>query len=85
MAMFDVADIIGYQKLQRSILSNALPRVAYGGHFMYITCSVYRAENEDNRDFILAQGRFRLIDSAVIRGFDGRADNMYVAHFISES
>ena len=85
MAMFDVADLTGYQQLQRSIISNALPRVAPGGHFIYITCSVYRAENEANRDFILSQGGFRLLDAALIRGYDIRADNMYVAHFISVS
>lgn len=85
MAMFDVADISGYQHLQRSLLRNALKRVAIGGHFVYITCSVFRTENEDNRDFILAQGGFRLINSGVIRGYDQRADNMYVAHFISAS
>jgi 16S rRNA (cytosine967-C5)-methyltransferase len=83
MAMFDVSDIRGYQHLQRSLLQNALQRVTPGGHFLYITCSVYRAENEENRDFILEQGGFRLIDSGIIRGYDQRADDMYIAHFIS--
>ncbi len=85
MAMFEVSDIPGYQHLQRSLLVNALKRVARGGHFVYITCSVFRPENEDNRDFILKQGGFRLIDAGVIRGYDQRADTMYIAHFISES
>jgi 16S rRNA (cytosine967-C5)-methyltransferase len=85
MAIFEVSDILGYQHLQRSLLVNALQRVAPGGHFVYITCSVYRPENEDNRDFILSQGGFRLINDGVIRGYDQRADNMYIAHFISTS
>lgn len=85
MAIFEVSDILGYQHLQRSLLVNALQRVAPGGHFVYITCSVYRPENEDNRDFILSQGGFRLINDGVIKGYDQRADNMYIAHFISTS
>ena len=85
MAMFDVSDIRGYQHLQRSVLKNALQRVAPGGHFLYITCSVYKAENEDNRDFILSAGGFELLGAGVIKGYDKRADNMYVAHFISRS
>jgi len=85
MAMFEVSDILGYQHLQRSLLVNALQRVVPGGHFVYITCSVYRPENEDNCDFILNQGGFRLINDGIIKGYDQRADNMYAAHFISTS
>ncbi len=49
------AKISEYQNLQREILDQASDFVAEGGYLFYFTCSVLRAENQDNIDFFLSE------------------------------
>ncbi len=47
--------------LQRSIILNAIRYVKPGGILVYSTCTMRKAENEDNRDAILKNEGFELI------------------------
>ena len=51
------ADILEYQKLQREILVKAEGLVELGGTLSMITCSIFNAENQAQRDFLL--GKFK--------------------------
>ena len=44
---FEAEKIEKYAKLQRNILENVCPHLKPGGFLLYITCSVFKKENED--------------------------------------
>ncbi len=77
---FDAAQIAVYAALQQKIASNALRHLKPGGIFFYITCSVFRQENEGTTDFIQKQG-FQLLHQELLAGWDKKADTMYIAVF----
>lgn len=77
---FFTAEKIGYySNLQKQILQNVLPHVKQGGYFLYITCSVFKKENEEVVDFILANSKLQLIKKEVLIGYDKKADTMFGA------
>lgn len=70
-----------YTNLQQSILSNVIPSLEKGGHFIYSTCSVFKKENEEQIDFIQQKFNLHLLRSAFLKGYDMKADSMFVAVF----
>ncbi len=79
---FNESEIAYYSQLQQSIIKHSIPHLATGGHFLYITCSVYQAENELNTAFVQEQfPTMTLVQSKVIIGYKKRADTMYAALF----
>ncbi len=71
-----------YASLQKKIVSNVTPHLKKDGYFLYITCSVFKKENEDVVDFI--QQTFpslRLIKKELLIGYDKKADTMFGALF----
>lgn len=75
---FNPQQIVHYTKLQRSILQNSVRHVKKGGYLLYITCSVFKAENEDQVAFLTAQG-FEVVEQQVITGYDRKADTLFGA------
>lgn len=71
--------ITAYADLQQKIIANVLPQVAKGGYLLYITCSVFRQENEEQVQFILQQGGFELVKMELLKGYDRKADSMFAA------
>lgn len=71
-----------FTSLQRTISANAVPFLKEGGSLVYITCSVYKDENEDNVAYLLDKFDLRLEKMTVIKGYDNKADSMFAAHFI---
>ena len=67
-----------YQQLQRSIVRNLFESVKTRGYLLYITCSVFRKENEDNITLIIDNG-FDLVKSGIINGVSENADYMFAA------
>lgn len=49
-------------ELQRKIIDNAVRYVRSGGSLMYSTCTMRKAENDENVDYILAGGDYELIE-----------------------
>jgi 16S rRNA (cytosine967-C5)-methyltransferase len=68
-----------YAALQKKIVSNAIPHLQPGGAFVYITCSVFRKENEEVVDFIKQKFQMELKSMEVLKGYDKKADSMFVA------
>jgi 16S rRNA (cytosine967-C5)-methyltransferase len=81
LVYFDLKKVSGYQLLQRTILSNIASTVRAGGFLVYITCSVFKKENEANVGFIEKEFGFTCERSEIIRGYDLRADTMFAATF----
>lgn len=78
---FNSADINFYAQLQRSILKNIATKLNTGGTLLYITCSVYKDENENNVDFISNELQLQLQSTQYLTYSDKGADTMFVAVF----
>ncbi len=79
---FESEQLEKFTALQYPIAANALPYLAPGGFFVYITCSVFEAENEAVvQRLIAAQPGIQLLYSGMIDGISRQADCMYIAVF----
>lgn len=67
--------------LQRSILDNAVKYVRQGGQFIYSTCTVNKAENQENVDYIKTLGLKCVASRQLLPGEEG-TDGFFFAKFI---
>lgn len=82
LTQFSEQQILVFQELQQQIVQNALPKLRNNGYFLYITCSVFEAENESMIPFIESRFPFmKAVEHTVIKGYDVKADTMFVALF----
>lgn len=70
--------------MQKQIVSNVIPHLQQNGLFIYITCSVFKQENEDMVNFIKEKFHLRLLQMELLKGYDKKADSMFTASFIKE-
>ena len=68
-----------YSNLQRQIVSNSIPHLAKDGFFLYITCSVFKKENEEVVEFIQKNFKLQLVKEVVLIGYNKKADTMFAA------
>ena len=64
-----------------NIVKRLLPYIKPGGYFLYITCSVFKAENESVVEEILLNANLKAISQQLITGVNEGADNLFVALF----
>lgn len=77
---FDPGNIQKFATLQYTIANNACKKVQPGGHYVYITCSVFSAENESVVERLLAENpHLQLLQQEFINGIPNQADCMFVA------
>ncbi|HRO70109.1 MAG TPA: Fmu (Sun) domain-containing protein [Chitinophagaceae bacterium] len=76
---FDKQDIIRYAALQKDILANLVPHLNTGGFILYITCSVFKKENEENIQELQSNFPLSLKKIGIIAGYDKKADSMFAA------
>ena len=90
LCFFDEKKIGQYASLQKKIIANVIPHLKADGYFLYITCSVFKKENEENVDFIKQQFHLDLIkiparmtgsDGELLKGYDKKADTLFAALF----
>lgn len=70
-----------YVAMQQQIVSNVIPHLQQGGLFIYITCSVFKHENEEIADFIKEKFHLQLLQMELLKGYDKKADSMFTAVF----
>jgi 16S rRNA (cytosine967-C5)-methyltransferase len=70
-----------YSTLQKKIVSNAIPHLKPEGTFIYITCSVFKKENEEVAMYIKENFHLELKQMEVLKGYDKKADSMFIAIF----
>jgi 16S rRNA (cytosine967-C5)-methyltransferase len=68
-----------YSQLQKSILENVIPHLKETGKLLYITCSVFRQENEEVIDFLLDRFPLKLERMELLKGYNKKADTMFAA------
>jgi len=78
---FQEKEIEKYATLQKKIVSNAIPQLKPGGTFVYITCSVFKKENEEVVMYLKQNFHLKLKQMEVLKGYDKKADSMFVAVF----
>lgn len=81
LSFFKEDRIKHYTDLQKKITTNVIPAIAANGHLLYITCSVFREENEEIVDFIQKNAGLQLEKTEVLKGYDKKADTMFAALF----
>ncbi len=75
---FDSQTIETFAEKQLSIIQNVLPSLAIGGYLVYLTCSVFAAENEDNIKQILdTHPNLQLVSEEFCGGIDLQGDFIY--------
>ncbi|HEX5025542.1 MAG TPA: methyltransferase domain-containing protein [Agriterribacter sp.] len=68
-----------YVLLQAKIISNVIRYLKPGGHLLYITCSVFKKENEDVVSEASKKFDLQVLKMDSIRGYDKKADTMFAA------
>ena len=76
---FNLHQLEKYTTLQKQILSNIIPYLAPGGKLLYITCSVFREENESNVSFIKEKFGMKVDTEQLLPGYKMNADTLYAA------
>jgi len=64
---------------QQGIARNVVKYLKPGKPLIYITCSVFKAENEEIVDFMVKELGLKLEKQAVLKGYGEKADTMFVA------
>ena len=82
LCFFSGDRIAEYAARQQQIVSNVIPKLKKGGMFIYITCSVFKAENEAIVHFIKEKFHLRLLQMELLKGYDKKADSMFTAAFV---
>ena len=79
ISFFKESEIGSYSRLQKTIIENALPRLESNGYLLYITCSVFKKENEENVDFFQNELKLKLLEMKYLKGYQMQADTLFVA------
>ncbi len=81
MHFFDEMKIADYSNLQKKIAANLNSYLSPNGYLLYVTCSVFKKENEDVTSFILQNNNLTLVKQELLKGYCNKADTMFVALF----
>jgi len=81
---FDAHKISYFAKMQKTISDNVVRYLKEGKPLIYITCSVFKQENEEVVDWMLQNLPLELEKMELIKGFENKADSMFVARFIKK-
>ena len=64
------------------IAANVIKYLKPGKPLVYITCSVFKEENEEIINYLQKDHGMYLEESQLIKGYENNADTMYVARLI---
>jgi 16S rRNA (cytosine967-C5)-methyltransferase len=79
LSYFDEKQIEEYAALQKNIVSNVIPQLQPGCQLLYITCSVFKKENEDAVYHIKEKFHLQLLKMELLKGYPLKADTMFAA------
>lgn len=82
---FDENRIANYALMQQAIVSRVIPYLKPGGSLLYATCSVFGQENELIVDHMVRHHQLRVNRMELLKGYDMRADTMFVTLLSRES
>ena len=82
ISQFQSPKIDFFQRLQQSIAANVVKYLKPGKPLIYITCSAFKAENEDAVNFMVKELGMKVEEQTVLKGYENKADTMFVARLI---
>lgn len=82
ISQFQSQKIEFFQRLQQSISSNVIKYLKPGKPLIYITCSAFKAENEEAVDYLVKEAGLKLEQQAILKGYEKKADTMFVARLV---
>lgn len=85
LKFFNADEIKSYVKKQKKIISNVIELLKPGKPLIYSTCSVFYEENEAMVAYICSHFGFTCKEQHVLKGFDQKADTMFVARLVRSS
>ncbi|MCO5949731.1 RsmB/NOP family class I SAM-dependent RNA methyltransferase [Mucilaginibacter flavidus] len=83
ISQFETYNIEFFQKLQQSIVRNVAKYLKPGKPLVYITCSAFKAENEDIVSFMVKELGLKLEEQTTLKGYENKADTMFVARLLA--
>ncbi|PSL25495.1 16S rRNA (cytosine967-C5)-methyltransferase [Chitinophaga ginsengisoli] len=84
LSFFSEKQITEYQQLQKKIAANVVQLLKPGGTLIYITCSVFRKENEEVVKFLEEGSGLKIQEGGVIAGYEQRADSMFAVKMLKK-
>src|SRR6201986_4390402 len=82
ISQFQSPKIEFFQRLQESITRNVVKYLKPGKPLIYITCSAFKAENEDVVNFIVKELGLKVEEQTVLKGYENKADTMFICRLI---
>ncbi len=82
LCYFEAHKIEHYVKLQKAIAANVVKYLKKGKPLIYMTCSVFKAENEEVVNYLTTNFDLKLEKMELIKGDQDKADSMFVARLI---
>lgn len=79
---FDPQTISTFRQRQERILTHVVSRLKTGGVLVYITCSVFEAENEQIGAYLARLPNFNIERQGLLTGYDEQADSMYAVKLV---
>jgi 16S rRNA (cytosine967-C5)-methyltransferase len=76
---FDTRKTDEYATMQKNIVSNIIPQLQPGGYLLYITCSVFKKENEEVVNYLKEKFHLQLMKMGLLKGYESKADTMFAA------
>lgn len=80
---FTADKILEFQELQKRIAKNVIPFIKPGGTLIYITCSVFKKENEEMVQWIVENSTLKVVEGGTIKGYHDGADSMFAVKLVS--
>ncbi len=75
-----------FTTLQKKIILNTAKAVKPGGYLLYITCSLFKRENEEVITHLLAENdSLELVKQELLTGYNQKSDTMFVALLVKKA
>jgi 16S rRNA (cytosine967-C5)-methyltransferase len=84
ISQFEEYKIMGFQNLQKVIAANVIKYLKQDRPLIYITCSVFKEENEEIISWLQKNHGMQLEGYELIKGYEDKADTMFVARLIKK-
>ncbi|MBL7923564.1 MAG: hypothetical protein JNL88_05155 [Bacteroidia bacterium] len=84
MEFFNTESLYHYVRVQEMISTNLSGLLRTGGKMLYITCSVFKAENEDRTAALASKHGFRIQKEGIIQGSAEGADTLFASLLIKK-
>jgi 16S rRNA (cytosine967-C5)-methyltransferase len=79
LAFFEQKSIASFVQMQQTIASTAIKNLKETGLFFYITCSVFKKENEEMVVYLKEKFHLQVLQMEYLKGYKIKADTMFVA------